>query len=106
MSAIPMIMPCIMVGNIILVLGVDLLNRKVKGNAGLIAGMVTGSVVKALFMGVVIALLLIPAMLPEKMQPMMKVFQTTFSVTQLVTALIGSAYAFILWIPLKKVITK
>ena len=34
----------------------------------------------------------------------MVVFQTMFSVTQLITALIGSVYAFILWIPLKKVL--
>ena len=38
------------------------------------------------------------------MEAKMAVFQTTFSVTQLVTSLIGSVYAFILWIPLKKVV--
>ena len=33
-------------------------------------------------------------------------FQTTFSVTQLITAVIGSVLAFIIWIPLKKVIAE
>jgi uncharacterized membrane protein YeaQ/YmgE (transglycosylase-associated protein family) len=44
--------------------------------------------------------------LPEAMVPKMAVFQTTFSVTQLITAVIGSVLAFIIWIPLKKVIAE
>ncbi len=103
-GAIPAIMPCIMAGNAILVLGVGLVTKKCKGNGGLIAGMAAGSVVKALFMGIVISLILIPNLLPAPMEAKMAVFQTTFSVTQLVTSLIGSVYAFILWIPLKKVV--
>lgn len=65
MSAIPAIIPCVMIGNIILVVAVSLIAKKIKGNAGLIAGMAAGSIVKALFMGVVIALVLIPSLLPE-----------------------------------------
>ena len=100
MSAIPAIIPCVMIGNIILVVAVSLIAKKIKGNAGLIAGMAAGSIVKALFMGVVIALVLIPSLLPEAM------FQTKYSVTQLITAVIGSVLAFIIWIPLKKVIAE
>ncbi len=103
MAAIPAIIPCIMLGNVILVLMVGFLTKWVKGNAGLIAGMAAGAVLKALFMGIVIAMILIPMLIPEAMAPKMAVFQTTFSVTQLITALIGSVYAFVLWIPLKKV---
>ena len=106
MSAIPAIIPCVMAGNIILVLAVGLTGKKLKGNGGLITGMAAGSVLKALFMGIVIAWLLIPALIPAAMQAKMAVFQTTFSITQLVTALIGSVYAFIIWIPLKKVMEK
>ena len=51
MSAIPAIIPCVMIGNIILVVAVSLIAKKIKGNAGLIAGMAAGSIVKALFMG-------------------------------------------------------
>ena len=51
MSAIPAIIPCVMIGNIILVVAVSLIAKKIKGNAGLIAGMAAGSIVKALFNG-------------------------------------------------------
>ena len=103
MAAIPAILPCVMIGNVILVLGVGLIMKKVKGNGGLIAGMAAGSVLKALFMGVFLSLILIPNLIPEAMVPKMGVFQMTFSLTQLITAVIGSVYAFIIWIPLKKV---
>ena len=106
MAAIPAIIPCVMIGNVILVLGVGLIMKKVKGNGGLIAGMAAGSVLKALFMGVVISLILIPNLIPEAMVPKMGVFQMTFSLTQLITAVIGSMYAFLIWIPLKKVMAE
>ena len=102
-AAIPAIMPCIMAGNAILVIGVCLAVQKKPGQVGLVIGMTAGSLVKAVFMGVVISMMLIPMLLPEKMQPKMAVFQTTFSVTQLITALIGSVLAYIIWIPLQKV---
>lgn len=106
MSAIPLIMPCVMVGNLILVLCVYFLKEKPNAKAGYPISMVVGSVVKALFMGVVIALLIIPNLLPEAMLPKMSVFQTTFSITQLITSIIGSAYAYVIWIPLHKSIEK
>lgn len=106
MSAISAIIPCVMLGNVILVFGVGLIQKKMKGNAGLITGMAVGSVVKALFMGVVISMILIPNLIPAAMEAKMAVFQTTFSVTQLITALIGSVYAFVIWIPLKKVMAQ
>lgn len=102
MSAIPLIIPCVIVGNAILVIFVALLKDKPNSRIGVPVSMAVGSVVKALFMGGVISMLIIPTMLPEKMEPMMKVFQTTFSVTQLITALIGSALAYLIMIPLKK----
>ena len=86
MAAIPAILPCVMIGNVMLVLGVGLIMKKVKGNGGLIAGMAAGSVLKALFMGVVISLILIPNLIPEAMVPKTGVFQMTFSLTQLITA--------------------
>lgn len=46
MSAIPAIIPCVMIGNMILVVAVSLLAKKIKGNAGLIAGMAAGSIAK------------------------------------------------------------
>lgn len=106
MSAIPAIIPCVMVGNMILVLVVGMIRKKIRGNGGLITAMAAGSVLKALFMGVVIAWILIPSLIPAAMEAKMAAFQTTFSITQLITALIGSIYAFIIWIPLKKVMAK
>lgn len=102
MSAIPVIIPCVMAGNILLVVAVALLKDKPNKSIGFWLSMITGSVAKALFMGIVIALIIIPSLLPEAMLPKMSVFQTTFSVTQLITAFIGSALAYIIWLPLKK----
>ena len=103
-AAIPLIMPCIMIGNAILAVLVSLFVKKGASNKNLVIGMVLGSVLKALFMGIVIALAIIPNMIPEKMAPKMAVFQTTFSVTQLITAVIGCVLAYIIWIPLKKIV--
>lgn len=102
MSAIPAIIPCIMVGNILLVTCVCLLKDKGNGRLVLPVSMVTGCIVKSLFMGVVISLILIPMLIPEKLLPRMAVFQSTFSLTQLITAAIGSIYAYVIWTPLKK----
>ena len=101
MAAIPLIMPCIMVGNAILAVCVGLLKDKLKFKFGLPVSMIIGSVLKAIFMGVVISLIIVPNMLPEKMAKMMPTIQKTFSITQLITALIGSVIAYIIWIPLK-----
>lgn len=101
MSAIPLIIPCVMIGNAIIVICVGLLKDKLKFNLGTFVSMIIGAVLKALFMGIVIAWIIVPNMLPEKMLPKMATIQTTFSVTQLFTALIGSVIAYIIWIPLK-----
>lgn len=106
MAAMPMILPCIIIGNIILVVLTCLLQDKINGNAGLPVGMVAGSIVKALFMGVAISLIIVPMMIPVKMHAKMATIQMTFSVFQLITALIGCVYAYIIWIPLKKVMNE
>lgn len=101
-SAVPAIMPCIMVGNALLAVCVALVKNKIKNKAGLPVSMIIGCIVKALFMGIAISLILLPAFLPEKLQPMMPTLQKTYSLVQLITAVIGSVYAYIIWIPLKK----
>lgn len=101
-SAVPAIMPCIMIGNALLAVCVALLKNKIKGNAGLPVSMAVGSVVKAVFMGVFISLILLPNFLPEALQPKMATLQRTYSLVQFLTAVIGSVYAYIIWIPLKK----
>lgn len=64
----------------------------------LIGGMVIGSVVKAVAMWVVIVRIILPEAAPEAVK-------MTFSVTQLITALLGSVVAFLVWMPLKKVLS-
>lgn len=102
-AAVPLVMPCIMLGNAVLCVCVYFISRKGNKNIMLPVSMAVGSVVKALVMGVIIGLIVLPNMLPEKMLPKLPVLQSTYSVTQLITALIGSVYAFIIWIPLKKI---
>lgn len=102
MAAIPVMFPCIMIGNIILVGAVALLRKKCGKTAGLPISIVVGAALKALFMGIVISLIILPNMLPSKMQPMMHILQLQFSVTQLITALIGGVYAIIIFAVLRK----
>ena len=102
-SAIPAIMPCIMVGNSLLVICAYFFYTKIKKKAGLPVGLLCGSVLKSVFMGVVISLILIPTLLPDAMLPKINTFQMMFSVVQLLTSLIGSVLAYIIWIPLKKI---
>lgn len=102
MAAIPAMFPCIMIGNIILVVAVALLREKCGKTAGLPVSIAVGAVLKALFMGILISLIILPNMLPEKMQPMMHALQLQFSVTQLITALIGGVYAVIIYAVLRK----
>lgn len=102
MAAVPAMFPCIMAGNVILVLCVALLRGKFGKKAGFPVSIVIGAVLKGAFMGVLISLIVLPAMLPEKMAPMLKVLQMQFSVTQVVTALIGGVYAVIIAAALSK----
>ena len=80
MAAIPAMFPCIMIGNIILVLCVGLLHTKFGAKAGLP----------------------VSTYLPVKMQPMLHAVQLQFSLTQLITAIIGGVYAVIIAAVLKK----
>ena len=102
MAAIPAMFPCIMIGNIILVLCVELLRTKFGGKAGLPVSIGIGAVLKAVFMGILISLIILPTYLPVKMQPMLHVLQLQFSLTQLITAIIGGVYAVIIAAVLKK----
>ena len=102
MAAIPAMFPCIMIGNIILVVAVALLRNKFGKTAGLPVSIAIGAVLKALFMGILISLIILPNMLPANMLPKMHVLQLQLSVTQLITALIGGVYAIIIFAVLRK----
>ena len=102
MAAVPALFPCIIIGNIILVVMVALLRNKFGKTAGLPVSIGIGAILKALFMGLLISLIILPYMLPVKMQPMLHALQLQFSVTQLITALIGGVYAVIIYAILQK----
>ena len=101
-SAVPLLLPCIMLGNISLCLCIWALKGKKQEGLRLIFSMTVGSLVKGAVMGLIISLLVLPAMLPEAMLPRLTVLQLQFSVTQLITALMGSVLAYLIWITLKK----
>lgn len=102
MAAIPLIIPCVIIGNTLLVVFVNLLKEKPDFKRGLAISMFVGAVVKSVFMGVMISLVVIPALIPEAMLPKMQVFQTTFSITQFITAVIGGALSYVIYLPLSK----
>lgn len=108
MAAVPIIIPCIMVGNAVLCIVISKLkNKGMSGNKIMLpASMIIGSVLKAVVMGILISLVILPNMLPEPMLPKLNVLQVQFSLTQLITAIIGCVFAYIIWIPLKKSMTR
>lgn len=102
-AGIPLIMPAIMIGNIILCVAIWFFYKRFSFKGRLITGLVTGSVLKAAFMGAVIVNCLLTAFssnikVPaEKLPVVLATAKTSFGITQLITSLIGSALAFIIW---------
>ncbi len=85
--------------------GLWVLAAKLPRSWTLIAGLVFGSVVKALFLWLTISRGILSGAdaLPAQA---IAVAKTTFSVTQLLTALLGSALAFLVWLPLRKFVQR
>ena len=105
-TAIPAVMPMIMIGNCILAVFVWLFQKKICFTGSIPIGMIVGSIVKSLFMALAIVNVLFSlfgSALNEKQLAMGKI---TFSTTQLITALIGCVMAYLIWLPLKKYLLK
>ncbi len=110
MSAVPVIIPLIMLGNVVLVLITDKFfkpaiaapNKLVNPRSVVTA--VIACLAKGCIMGITISLLVLPLSLPEAspLREKLPVFQTTFSITQFITALIGFVYFFLIWKPICK----
>ena len=105
MAAIPLMFPAVMAGNAVLAITVWYFQKKTSFKWRLPAGL------KAIFMGVVIVLIILPIFgdniasklpKPEALPVVLATAKVTFSITQLTTALIGSALAYVIWMPLKK----
>ncbi|MBQ7871418.1 MAG: ECF transporter S component [Oscillospiraceae bacterium] len=110
MSAMPVIVPCIMAGNLILVLAVWLFARRPGRRLPLRlgCGMIAGSVAKFVFMWGMICQVILPLLGPGSglKAPALAAAAANFSLPQLLTALIGSALAFAVWLPLEKYLKK
>lgn len=113
MAAIPFMFPAVMSGNLILVFFTYYFYKKMTFKNHLVIGLLAGSVVKAIVMGILIVGILLPAFganiaghlpKPEALPMVLATAKVTFSVTQLTTALIGSVLAYIIWLPLQKVL--
>ena len=103
MSAVPLLIPFIMLGNIVLALAThfllkDRLNRSRRSlfTPGNMVMAVLCALAKGLFMGLTISLWLLPTFVPAEspLRGKMSVFQTTFSLYQFLTACIGFIYVF------------
>lgn len=112
MAAVPIIVPFIMMGNIVIVVMTFFLIKKemrepkdmiIRIHKYVVA--VISSLAKGVFMGITISLWLLPTFIPEQspMRGKMGVLQTTFSLYQFVTACIGFIYAFLVWSAMKHV---
>lgn len=110
MAAIPLMFPCIICGNIILVCCTALMFHKTAFKGRLAVGLITGSVLKAAFLGITVVLILLPMYgsnvavklpNPDALPKVLETARITFSITQLITALTGSLIAYLIWIPLR-----
>ena len=110
MSAVPGIIPLIMLGNAVLAVMVHFLFKPAVSDGKPLIGVrsiimaLLSCIAKGCVMGLTISLWLLPTFIPaaSPLREKMPIFQTTFSITQLITAVIGFVYFFILWIPLRK----
>lgn len=103
-SAMPVIMICIMIGNLTMVMCTQYFIRQKNTDKQLAVGLITGCIAKAGVMTVTISLLVLPLLGPSTGLPdkALAVAKLTFSVTQLITGLIGT----VLTCALKRVLDK
>lgn len=115
MTAVPAIIPFIMLGNIVLAVAVHFLMAKdMKKSAAKVITVknvimaVLSALAKGAFMGLTISLWLLPTFIPAEspLRNKMPVFQTTFSLYQFLTACIGMVYVFIIYTALKRIESK
>ncbi len=100
-AACPLIMPCIMLGNAVIVFFAWVV-RGQKSPVALPISLAIGSVAKAAVMALTILAVVIPVFGTNLKEPQIAAARTVYSVTQLITALIGSVLAYIIWYALRK----
>lgn len=102
LQAVPVMIPIIMVGNVLIVLAAYAAREGETVQMGI--ALVIGSVLKALFLWLATTYFAIPvfgSQLPDQMKAMMGAM---FSYNQLITALIGSVLVLLVWWKLKEII--
>ena len=103
MTAVPMIIPFIMLGNCVLDVAVqflmkkDMTGKKLFSVKNIITAVISAAL-KGIVMGLTIALWLLPTFIPAEspLRGKMPVFQKTFSLVQFLTACIGFVYVFLI----------
>lgn len=100
-AACPLILPCIMIGNEVLVIAAWIARGKQREELVLSASLIVGSFLKAGIMALLILGVVIPVFGTALKEPQKLAAQTAYSTTQLIAALIGSVLACIVWRILK-----
>lgn len=117
LMGIPVIIPCIMIGNIVLAVSIwmfkdKILQSKCSVKIRVAIGMLVGAAAKAIFMGISIVVVLLPMnssnikVPAEKLVILMEKAKVTFSITQFVTAIIGCAISYVIWMRIKRVVNQ
>lgn len=97
------LIPCIAIGNIVIVLTWFLIGKKKANNAMVTYGVacLIGAILKCITLYLLIAQMMVPIILQLE-EPQASVISATFSVPQLITALIGGGIAVLILPILKK----
>lgn len=101
-SAVPLLFPTIMLGNLSLAACVWFFQKKLSFPHHLPVGLLIGSLIKSAFLGICTVFFLLPVFGGSLPPQAIEAAKIAFSLTQLITALTGSLLSFLIWIPLKK----
>ena len=102
LQAVPMMLPIIAIGNIIMVVASYMVKNATNIKLGI--SLAVASVVKGAFMGLTTIYVIIPIFGQNLKAPMVATMSATFSYTQTITAAIGSALVLLVWWKLKNII--
>lgn len=116
-AGIPAVIPCIMIGNVLLACGIyffqkKMFTHKMGVKVRVAIGMAAGSLLKAVFMGVSIVCILLPlysgniSLPAKKLEIVLAAAKVTFSITQLITAAIGCVVSYVIWLRIKSAVEK
>lgn len=100
-AACPLILPCIMIGNEVMVVAAWIARGRKKEDFLLPLSLIVGSFLKAGIMALLILGVVIPVFGTALKEPQIIAARTAYSTTQLIAALIGTVLTCIIWRILK-----